>query len=76
MIKLQALCLALHNDHIESTGLCGSEYVFDLQELEFHICDLADWRNREDDTGSVAGERQTTHGPQTPDTPPSPGRSR
>ena len=53
--------------------LCGSECVFDLQELEFHICDLADWRNGEDDTGSVAGERWTTHGPQTPDAPPSPG---
>ena len=49
--------------------------MFDLEELEFHICDLADRRNREDDTGSVAEERQTTHGPQpqTPDAPPSPG---
>ena len=57
----------------KSTGLCGSECVFDLQELEFHICDLADWRNREDD--NVAEERQTTQAPQhqTPDAPPSPG---
>ena len=47
--------------------------MFDLQELEFHICDLADWRNGEDDTGNVAEERGTTHGPQTPDAPPSPG---
>ena len=44
-----------------------------MQELELHICDLADRRNREDDTGSVAGERQNTHRPQTPDAPPSPG---
>ena len=49
--------------------------LFDLQELEFHICDLADQRNREDDTRSVPEERHTTHGPQpqTPDAPPSPG---
>ena len=65
----------LHDDHIESTGLCGSECVFDLQELEFHICDLADQRNGEDDTGSVAEERQTTQDPQhqSPNAPPSPG---
>ena len=44
-----------------------------FQELELHICDLADRRNGEDDTGLVAGERQTTHRPQTPDAPPSPG---
>ena len=25
-------CSRLHNDHIESTGLCGSECVFDLQD--------------------------------------------
>ena len=37
------------------------------QELEFHICDLADWRNGEDDTGSVAEERQTTHSPTATD---------
>ena len=45
--KVTGLLFALHDDHIESTGLCGSECVFDLQELEFHICDLADleeWR--------------------------------
>ena len=71
--KVTGSLFALHDDHIESTGLCGSECVFDLQELEFHICDLADQRNGEDDTGSVAGERQTTHRPQTPDAPPSPG---
>ena len=42
---------------------------------EFHICDLADRRNGEEDTGSVAEERRTTHvpQPQTPDAPPSPG---
>ena len=53
----------------------GSECVFDLQELEFHICDLADQRTRED-TGSVAEARQTTQAPQhqTPDAPPSPGQ--
>ena len=73
--KVTGSLFALHDDHIESTGLCGSECVFDLQELEFHICDLADWRNGEEDTGSVAEERQTTHAPQhqTPDAPPSPG---
>ena len=73
--KVTGSLFALHDDHIESTGLCGSECVFDLQELEFHICDLADWRNGEDDTGSVAEVRQTTHVPQhqTPDAPPSPG---
>ena len=73
--KVTGSLFVLHDDHIESTGLCGSECVFDLQELEFHICDLADWRNGADDTGSVAEERQTTHGPQpqTPDAPPSPG---
>ena len=71
--KVTGSLFALHDDHIESTGLCGSECVFDLQELELHICDLADRRNGEDDTGSVAGERQTTHRPQTPDAPPSPG---
>ena len=65
----------LHDDHIESTGLCGSECVFDLKELEFHICDLADRRNGEDNTRSIAEERQTTHVSQhqTPDAPPSPG---
>ena len=63
----------LHDDHIKSTGLCGSECVFDLQELEFHICDLADQRNGEDD--SVAEERWSKQTPQqqTPDAPPSPG---
>ena len=71
--KVTGSLFALHDDQIESTGLCGSECVFDLQELEFHICDQADWRNREDD--SVAEERRTTQAPQhqTPDTPPSPG---
>ena len=73
--KVTGSLFALHDDHIESTGLCGSECVFDLKELEFHICDLADWRNGEEDTGSIAEERQTAHvpQPQTPDTPPSPG---
>ena len=73
--KVTGSLFALHDDHIASTGLCGSECVFDLQELEFHICDLADRRNGEDDTGSVAEERWTTHipQPQTPDAPPSPG---
>ena len=71
--KATGSLFVLHNDHIESTGLCGSECVFDLQELELHICDLADRRNGEDDTGSVAGERWNTHRPQTPDAPPSPG---
>ena len=72
--KVTGLLFALHDDHIESTGLCGSECVFALQELEFHICDLADWRNGED-TESIAEARQTTQAPQpqTPDTPPSPG---
>ena len=71
--KVTGSLFALHDDHIESTGLCGSECVFDLQELEFHICDLADWRNGEDD--SVAEERRSTQAPQhqTPDAPPSPG---
>ena len=71
--KVTGSLFALHDDHIESTGLCGSDCVFDLQELEFHICDLADRRNREDD--SVAEERRTTQAPQhqTPDAPPSPG---
>ena len=73
--KVTGSLFALHDDHIESTGLCGSECVFDLQELEFHICDLADRRNGEDDTGSIAEERWTTQAPQhqTPDAPPSPG---
>ena len=62
--KVTGSLFALHNDHIESTGLCGSECVFDLQELEFHICDLADRRNGEDDTGSVAEERRTIQAPQ------------
>ena len=65
----------MHDDHIESTGFCGSECMFDLQELELHICDLADQRNGEEDTESVAEERWTSHAPQhqTPDAPPSPG---
>ena len=73
--KVTGSLFALHADHIESTGLCGSECVFDLQELEFHICDLADRRNGEDDTGSVAEERWTTQAPQhqSPNAPPSPG---
>ena len=73
--KVTGSLFALHDDHIESTGLCGSECVFDLQELEFHICDLADQRNREEDTRSVAEARRTTQVPQlqTPDAPPSPG---
>ena len=53
-----SLFAGTHDDHIESTGLCGSECVFDLQELEFNICDLADQRNGEDD--SVAERRQST----------------
>ena len=70
--KVTGSLFTLHDDHIESTGLCGSECVFDLQELEFHICDLADRRNGEDDTGSIAEERQTTQAPQhqSPNTPP------
>ena len=73
--KVTGSLFALHDDHIESTGLCGSECVFDLQELEFHICDLADRRNGEDDTGSIAEERQTTQAlqHQSPNAPPSPG---
>ena len=73
--KVTGSLFALHDDHIESTGFCHSECVFDLQELEFHICDLVDQRNGEEDTGSMAEERQTSHGPQhqTPDAPPSPG---
>ena len=73
--KVTGSLFVLHDDHIESTGLCGSECVFDLQELEFHICDLADRRNGEDDTGSVAEERQTTQAPQhqSSNAPPSPG---
>ena len=59
--KVTGSLFALHDDHIESTGLCGSECVFDLQELEFHICDLADQRNREDDTGSVAERKGRPH---------------
>ena len=72
--KVTGSLFALHDDHIKSTGLCGSECVFDLPELEFHICDLADQRTGED-TGSVAEERWSTQSPQhqTPDTPPSPG---
>ena len=72
--KVTGSLFVLHTDHIESTGLCGSECVFDLQDLEFHIC-LADRRNGEDNTRSVAEEGWTTHGPQpqTPDAPPSPG---
>ena len=71
--KVTGSLFTLHDDHIESTGLCGSECVFDLQELEFHICDLADQRNGEDD--SIAEERWSTQAPQhqTPDAPPSPG---
>ena len=74
--KVTGSLFALHDDHIESTGLCVSECVFDLQELEFHICDLADWRTGED-TRSVAEARQTTQAPQhqTPDAPPSPGQT-
>ena len=72
--KVTGSLFALHDDHIESTGLCGSECVFDLQELEFHICDLADWRNGED-TESIAEVRRSTQAPQhqTPDALPSPG---
>ena len=71
--KVTGSLFAVHDDHIESTGLCGSECVFDLQELEFNICELADRRNREDD--SVAVERRSTQTPQhqTPDAPPPPG---
>ena len=73
--KVTGSLFALHDDHIESTGLCGSECVFDLQELEFHICDLADQRTGEA-IGSIAEARWTTQAPQhqTPDTPPSPGQ--
>ena len=62
--KVTGSLFAVHDDHIESTGLCGSECVFDLQELEFNICELTDWRNGEDD--SVAVERWSTQTPQTP----------
>ena len=72
--KVTDSLFVLHDNHIKSTGLCGSECVFDLQELEFHICDLADQRNGED-TESIAEARWTTQAsqPQTPDAPPSPG---
>ena len=71
--KVTGSLFAVHDDHIESTGLCGSECVFDLQELELNICELADRRNGEDD--SVAVERRSTQTPkpQTPDAPPPPG---
>ena len=71
--KVTGSLFAVHDDHIESTGLCGSECVFDLQELEFNICDLADRRNGEDD--SVAEKRRSTQTAQhqTPDAPPSSG---
>ena len=73
--KVTGSLFALYDDHIESTGFCGSKCVFDLQELELHICDLVDRRNREEDTGIVAEERRTSHvlQHQTPDAPPSPG---
>ena len=64
--KVTGSLFALHDDHIESTGLCGSECVFDLQELEFHICDLADGRTGEDDTGSVAEAEVDHTGSTTP----------
>ena len=71
--KVTGSLFAVHDDHIESTGLCGSECVFDLQELEFNICDLADRRNGEDD--SVAEKRRSTQTAQqqTPNAPPSSG---
>ena len=71
--KVTGSLFAVHDDHIESTGLCGSECVFDLQELEFNICDLADRRHGEDD--SVAEKRWSTQTAQhqTPDAPPSSG---
>ena len=56
--KVTGSLFMVHDDHIESTGLCGSECVFDLQELEYNICELADQRNGEDD--SVAADRQST----------------
>ena len=52
--KVTGSLFALHNDHIKSMGFCGSKCVFDLQELEFHMCELADRRNGEEDTRSVA----------------------
>ena len=71
--KVTGSLFAIHDDHIESTGLCGSECVFDLQELEFNICDLADRRNGEDD--SIAEKRRSTQTTQqqTPNAPPSSG---
>ena len=71
--KVTGSLFAVHDDHIESTGLCGSECVFDLQELEFNICDLADRRNGEDD--SIAEKRRSTQTAQqqTPNAPPSSG---
>ena len=48
--KVTGSLFALHDNHIESMGFCGSGCMFDLQELEFPICDLADQRNREEDT--------------------------
>ena len=64
--KVTGSLFAVHDDHIKSTGLCGSECVFNLQELELNICELADRRNGEDD--SVAVERRSTQTPehQTP----------
>ena len=58
--KITGSLFALHDDHIESTGFCGSECVFNLQELDFQICDLADRMNGEEDTGSIAEERQAS----------------
>ena len=72
--KASGSLFVLQDDHIEATGFCGSECAFNLQELEFNICELADQRNGEDDNMSIAVERQTTHDPQpqTPEAPPSP----
>ena len=65
--KVTGSLFVLHDDHIKSTGLCGSECVFDLKELEFHICDLADRRNgrghQEHSRGEVDHTGLTTPNP-------------
>ena len=64
--KVTGSLFALHTDHIKSTGFYSSECIFDLQELELHICDLADRRNGEEDTESIAEERTDSTCPTTP----------
>ena len=58
-----AVCIPTMTTLNQQDSVVANVYLT-YRSWNFHICDLADQRNGEEDTGSVAEERQTSHGPQ------------